>query len=122
MVLDMDKEAKQRTIRQNKSAHLWFTHVADALNESGNDMQVVLAKRMEIWWTSSSVKECLFKVLAKAMYNKESSTQLTTKEFTDVTNMLRDVLARDYGVDVEVPSIETLINEQRVKNDSISHK
>ena len=118
----MDKESKQRTLRQNKSAHLWFTHIADELNNAGLEMQVVLSKRKGIMWTGEAVKECLFKVLAKAMYNKDSSTKLTTKEFTDVTNMLRDVLARDYGVDVEVPSIETLINEQRVKNDRISHK
>lgn len=46
----------QRTIKQNSTLHLWFTHVADALNESGNDMQVVLAKRMEVWWTPEAIK------------------------------------------------------------------
>ena len=107
-------QVKQRTSNQNRSAHLWFRHVADSLNESGNDMQVVLSKRMEVWWTETSVKECLFKVLAKAMFNKDSTTKLTTKEFTQVTNMLRDVLARDYGVDVEVPSQETLEMKERV--------
>lgn len=106
-------EGKQRTNLQNRSGHLWFTHVADELNSAGMDMQVVLSKRLGIMWTAEAVKECLFKVLARAMYNKDSTTQLTTKEFADVTNMLRDVLARDYGVDVEVPSIESLINKKR---------
>ena len=99
---------KQRTSAQNRSAHLWFTHVSEALNESGNDMQVVLSKRMGVWWTPTSVKECLFKVLAKAMYDKDSTTKLTTKEFTEVANMLQAVLAKDYGVDVDIPSEETL--------------
>ena len=107
-------QPKPRTIKQNSTAHLWFTHIADALNESGNDMQVVLSKRMEVWWTPTSVKECLFKVLAKAMFNKDSTTQLSTKEFTQVTNMLRDVLARDYGVNVDVPSQESLEQKERV--------
>lgn len=106
---------KQRTSKQNRSAHLWYSHVADALNESGNDMQVVLAKRMEVWWTPEAIKEVLFKALMRAMYPKKTSTtQLTTKEFANVTNMLRDVLARDYGVDVEVPSVETQIAKERV--------
>lgn len=109
---------KQRTLRQNRMAHLWFTHLAEALNESGNDMQVVLSKRMEVWWTPESVKECLFKALTKAMYNKDSTTQLTTKEFTKVADMLRDVLARDYGVNVDIPSIECVINQQRISESS----
>jgi len=108
----MEKEYPKRTNRQNRMIHLWFQHVAEALNESGNDMQVVLSKRMDIWWTASSVKECLFKVLAFHMFNKKSSTELNTKELAAVTDMLRDVLARDYGVDVDVPSIESLMNER----------
>lgn len=110
----MKKESRVRTSAQNRSGHLWFTHVAEALNESGNDMQVVLAKRMEIWWTPESVKECLFKVLAKAMFNKTSTTQLSTKEFSQVTEQLQSVLAKDYGVNVDVPSVETQMQTERV--------
>lgn len=103
---------KQRTVKQNATAHLWFKHIADSLNDSGMDMQVVLAKRAGIKWTETAVKECLFRVLMIAMTNKKSTTELTTKEFSEVTNMLRDFLARDYGVNVEVPSIETLMEEK----------
>lgn len=105
---------KQRSTQQNKSGHLWFTHIAEELNNSGLDMQVVLAKRHGIMWTPEAVKECLFKVLAKAMYNKTSTTQLTTKEFSKVTEQLQAVLARDYGVNVDVPSVETQEIKERV--------
>lgn len=107
-------EPKPRTIRQNSSAHLWFTHIADELNDHGLDMQVVLAKRLGISWTPEAVKECLFKVLAKAMYNVESTTQLSSKEFSKVTEQLQAVLARDYGVNVDVPSVETQMEKERV--------
>lgn len=102
---------KPRSTQQNKSGHLWFTHIADELNNSGLEMQVVLAKRKGISWTPEAVKECLFKVLAKAMYNKTSTTQLSTKEFSKVTEQLQAVLARDYGVNVDVPSVETQIEQ-----------
>lgn len=101
----MDKAVKQRTSAQNRSGHLWFTHVADELNSAGMDMQVVLSKRLGIMWTPEAVKECLFKVLARAMYQKTSTTQLTSKEFTKVAEMLRDVIAKDYGLDIEYPSL-----------------
>lgn len=113
----MVEKLKQRTPRQNRSGHLWFTHIADELNEHGLDMQVVLKKRMGIMWTPESVKECLFKVLAKAMYNKTSTTQLTTKEFSKVTEQLQAVLAKDYGVNVDFPSIETQMQTERVWRD-----
>lgn len=107
-----ERKEKQRTLRQNRTAHLWFKHIADTLNESGYDMQAVLAKRAGIRWTETAVKECLFKALMFAMTNKTSTTELTTKEFSEVTNMLRDFLARDYGIDVEVPSIEALTSRE----------
>ena len=104
----------QRTSRQNRSGHLFFRHVADELNSAGLDMQTVLQKRVGIRWTEVSVKEALFKVLAKAMYNKTSTAQLTKAEFTKVAEMLSDVLARDYGVSVEYPSEESLAQKERI--------
>lgn len=109
---DDERKEKQRTARQNRTAHLWFKHIADSLNESGMDMQAVLAKRAGIRWTETAVKECLFKALMVAMTTKQSTTELTSKEFSDVTKMLQDFLARDYGVNVEVPSIESLKTEE----------
>lgn len=103
-MIDRDTDPLQRTPRQNRSAHLWFKHIADELNSSGMDMQTVLAKRVGIRWTEEAVKESLFKVLAKAMYQKDSTTKLSTKEFTHVAEQLSDVMARDYGVIVEFPS------------------
>ena len=110
----MSEKSKPRTNLQNRAGHLWFTHISDELNSAGLDMQVVLAKRLGIMWTPEAVKECLFKVLAKAMYNKTSTTQLSTKEFSKVTEQLQAVLARDYGVNVEVPSVETQEIKERV--------
>jgi hypothetical protein len=106
---------KQRTLKQNKAAHLYFAHLADTLNEHGLDMQAVLVKRQGIRWTEVSVKECLFKGLAKAMYNVDSTTKLSTKQFTKVAEMLGDLLARDYGVATQFPSMESLQNDKQSK-------
>lgn len=109
------KPVKQRTSRQNRAGHMWFTHISDSLNESGLEMQVVLAKRQSVFWTPEAVKEILFKGIMKAMYpGKESTTQLSTKEFSKVTEALQMMLARDYGLDVEVPSIETQMEGERI--------
>lgn len=115
MPVNRDIDPQQRTLKQNKAGHLYFVHVADALNEAGMDMQAVLSKRVGVRWTEVSVKECLFKGLAKAMFNVDSTTKLDTKQFTQVAEMLGDVLARDYGVVTEFPSLESLSRQERVE-------
>ena len=116
----MEKERKQRTLKQNAAAHVYFAQLADTLNDHGLYMQKVLAKRKDIIWTETSVKECLFKGLAKAMYNVDSTTQLDTKQFTKVADYLGDLLARDYGLETRFPSLDELIVMQTMgdKNDS----
>ncbi len=111
--MEETKERPKRTLKQNSAAHLYFSHVADALNSSGLDMQAVLSKRVGVRWTGVSVKESLFKILAMAMFNVKSTTELDTKQFTEVADMLGDVLAKDYGVVTEFPSAESLMNQQR---------
>lgn len=108
----MPVETKQRTPTQNRAAHLWFKHISDTFNDHGLDMQTVLQQRVGIRWTEESVKEALFKVLARAMYQKDSTTKLSSKEFTQVAEMLADVIARDYGIQVEFPSMQTLMENQ----------
>lgn len=112
-MIDRNNDPQQRTKQQNKAGHLWFQHIADSFNDHGLDMQVVLAKRAEIRWTPEAVKNLLFKGLAQAMYQKTSTTELSTKEFTAVAEMLRDLIAKDYGVDVDFPNIEAVLLERR---------
>ena len=106
----MDK----RTEPQRKSSHLWFQHIADTFNEHGLDKQTVLSKRVGIRWTAEAVKEDLFKVLAKAMYQVDSTTKLTKEQHTKVAEMLADVIARDYGVTVDYPA-KPEVNEQKYR-------
>lgn len=107
------KPVKQRSLKQNASAHMWFTHISNTLNDSGLEMQVVLAKRASIFWTPESVKEVLFKGVMKAMYpGKKSTTELSTKEFSKVSEALQMMMARDYEVSIDIPSQESLANEQ----------
>lgn len=100
-------EDVKRTDPQRKSSHLWFKYIADTFNEHGLDKQTVLSKRVGIRWTAESVKEDLFKVLAKAMYQVDSTTKLTKEQHTKVAEMLADVIAKDYGLNIEYPSVET---------------
>ncbi len=66
----------QRTSQQNKSIHLGCTMIADTLNDAGLDMKKVLKPEINIPWTTESVKEYIFRPIMKAMYQKQSTTEL----------------------------------------------
>jgi len=73
----MDKEAKQRTLRQNSAMHLMLTQLATELNNHGMTMMKVLSHAAEIEWNDHSTKEYLLRPFLKAMYGKTSTKELT---------------------------------------------
>ncbi len=108
------KENK-RTNRQSRAAHLWFELLAESLNDAGLSMLKTLKAEAEIPWTAITIKEILFRQLMKTMLHKESTTQLTTKELTLVSETLIRYLGEKHNLETNFPSLETLILEQRTK-------
>lgn len=98
----------KRTIAQNRSLHLYFTLLSDALNDSGYDMRRTLKPSISIPWSSSSVKEYLWKGIQEAMFNKESTTELTSAEIDKVYDVLNRHLGETTGVYVGFPSKEDI--------------
>ena len=97
------KEDK-RTITQNKALHLLMEQTAQALNESGNDMRKVLKETVDISWTKESVKHYLFHSIMKAMYQKESTADLTKEELQRVYEVFHRHISEKAEIDLPFPS------------------
>lgn len=97
---------KQRTSLQNAALHKYFTLLAEELNLAGYDMKRTLKPSVEIPWTPDSVKEFLWKPVQHAYLDKESTTELTTKEIDKVYDVLNRHLGETTGVTVVFPSKE----------------
>ena len=111
----MEPTPKQRTQRQNKAMHLMLTQLADELNASGKTMMRVLSQTAEIPWTDVSAKEYLLRPIIRAMYNKNSTKELTTKELTKATDFLLDHIAKTTGLSLDFPSLESLMLQEQLK-------
>ena len=98
-----------RTLKQNAALHLYFTFVAEALNDAGLDMRAVLKPSVEIPWTSESVKEFLWRPIQRLMVNKPSTTRLTTREIDMIFETLNRHLGEKFGITENFPSIEPII-------------
>lgn len=107
-------EDKLRTAQQNRALHLYFTHLAEALNDAGLDMRKVLKPEVEIPWSTMSVKEFLWRPIQEAQLGKSSTTELTTDEIDKVYDTVNRHLAK-HGVHVSFPSVEELMSEAMTK-------
>lgn len=98
----MDK----RTQQQNKAIHKYCANLAQALNLAGLDMKQVLKPHIEIPWSPATVKDFLWRPIQRIQFQKESTTELTTKEVSDVWETVNRHLSERFNMTVPFPSIE----------------
>ena len=114
-MIEPDKPPKQRTMRQNAALHLYFTQLAQELNDAGLDMRKTLKPTVDIPWSCETVKEYLWRPVMKAQLNKESTTEMTTADIDQVFDTITRHLGEKFGITLSFPSIETIINDSLVK-------
>lgn len=103
----MTNEEKKRTIQQNRALHLWFTLLADELNNAGLDMKIVLKPEADIPWTPILVKELIWKKIQKTMLGKKSTTELSKTEDIDrVYDTINRWTSIKFGISIPFPSEE----------------
>ena len=100
-------EGKQRTPTQNNALHKFCELLAEALNDAGLDMRVVLKPEIEIPWDKTSAKKHLWKPIQKALTEKESTTDADTTDYSKVYEVLNRHMGEKHGIHVPWPSKET---------------
>lgn len=108
---------KTRTLTQNKALHLMFTQLADELNGQGLTVMKTLKHDAEIMWTPTLVKELVWRKLQIALTGKESTTEINTQEINKILDTMTKYLGENQGIDVVFPSIESLLNKERMKDE-----
>lgn len=106
-----DKQFNKRTLQQNRALHLYFTLVANELNDAGLDMRKTLKPEVEIPWSKNTVKEYLWRPIQELQLRKRSTTMLSTKDIDAIYDTLNRFLAKQ-GLHVSFPSIEEIILKQ----------
>lgn len=107
----MEKEQKIRTPRQNNSLHLWFTHLADELNNAGYEKQITIGS-VAVPWTLETVK-AMYKKIALHMYQTEHTSELTTVQLQTVNDVLNRALAEEGITHIPFPSAEEMMLKSR---------
>lgn len=96
---------QHRTTQQNRSLHKYFSLLASTLNAENKTIEVVLKPDTE--WSTDTVKALIWKPIQEAVIGKQSTTKLTTKEVSEIYDVLNKALAERLGIHVPFPSIES---------------
>ena len=97
-----------RSNKQNAVLHLLFRRLAEGLNDAGFEITHPFKSDLEIPYTEHSVKELLYRPIIEAMFGESSSTQLSTSQFSEAMTTLVDAVCRNTGVNVQIPTEESL--------------
>ena len=101
-VIDCHQFENPRTSAQNRAIHLFFTQLADALNDAGFDMKKTI--QMDIPWTGYGVKEYIWRPTQEWLFGKKSTTELTSKDIDKLYEVINRAIGERTGVHVAFPS------------------
>lgn len=97
---------KPRTRKQQNALELYCALLAEALNDAGLDMRVVLKPEVKIPWTQASAKNHLWRPIQKIMTGKESSKDPKSNEYGEIYKVLDRHIAEEHHVSVPWPCKE----------------
>lgn len=106
-------EKALRTFKQNKALYAYFQLLADAFNNLGLDVTHVmeLFEEVDLPWSKDRVKDLLWWPIQKAMFGTTSTTQLETRQVSEVHDVINRHTSEKMGVSLDFPSIESQMNE-----------
>ncbi len=94
-----------RSINQNSALHLYLAQLEDECRNMGYTMDMIIKKPAEIPITQTLLKD-LFRLYAKKMYAKNSTSKLDKNEFSDVVNTFQRIIAQRLEISLPFPSID----------------
>jgi hypothetical protein len=99
----MTELEKPITDRQFRALHVWCDLLAAMLEDAGVTRQAVYeyihTKGMEMPWTKEAVKE-VAKIVIKAMWDKDSTTQMSTTDPDMLVRIMSKFFGENWGVNV----------------------
>jgi len=98
------KHKKKRTITQNKAMHKYFTLLANAFNDAGYTVEMILRKPLNISWTDNLVKDILWRQVQQAQLEKKSTTELDTNEVSKIYEEINRYTSEEKGIHIPFPS------------------
>ena len=107
-VIDLDVHKTKRTNSQNKARWLYLQMISDILNEQGQTLAVP-GLNFEVKFTKENLYEVYWQAARFSMYPNKKS-QLTTKEFSDLVDVVQMMFAMVFEISIAFPDFKNIID------------
>lgn len=97
---------KPRTLKQNSTYWQYMTALSKEMLEKGIDLEEVLT--VPIMPTPEILHEVITKKLIKSLYGKKSSTELDTKQLSEVVEIIRNAISERTNGEINIPFNEKM--------------
>lgn len=111
-----NKADKPRSLQQNSSYYGWLRALSDELVNKGVDMKEMIV--FEIMATPDLIHKNITHRLIKKWYDKESTADLTTKEMSEIVEVIRQGFIKKTNGEVDVPFVPTFDYDQYTQQKS----
>jgi len=105
-----------RTVNQNNALHLLFEQLTQEMLDKGFDMKDILKDGFEFPPSAWAIKEFVWKKVQKAMYGKESTTDLAKLgEIDKIYDVVNKTIIEKTKGEIKLPpfpSVENMMNEE----------
>lgn len=96
----------ERTSKQNRNYWAWITELSKEMIDKGIDLEEVLT--VPIMPTPEILHEVITKKLIKKLYDKKSTTQLDTKQLSEVVDIIRHAISERTQGEINLPFNENM--------------
>ena len=105
--VEIKQVRESRTTQQNSSLHLYFTFIANELNDLGMEFQYfgVTGKALSMKYTPHIVKDYFWKPIQLTLFNVDTTTKLDTNQMNNIIDIVTKFFA-DKGVVIPFPSLD----------------
>lgn len=119
VILEIELEKEKRTLKQNDSLHLYYTHLAQELNNAGYTVKKVMEiKKVDIDWNEKLIKELLWRPIQEAITGKKSTTDLNKiSEIDIVYDHLNRLTGEIFHIHVPFPKKKEEFNTSGLHKD-----
>jgi hypothetical protein len=104
LVVEIKRETGVRSSPQNRSLHLYYEHLAQALNEGGLTVKKLLEHTIDLEWSGRTVKELIWRPIQIALTGKESTADLDKVSEIDLVYDHINRFISTKGIHVPFPS------------------
>lgn len=96
----------KRSSKQNNALHLYFSQLSAFFNEIGFEHEYNGIKKMKLSckWTTTLVKEIIWKEIQKELYGIESTTKINTEQINVIYDAINKALSLRFGKHLPFPS------------------